>query len=131
VVCCSFGELLGAKVPNTVLALQRCIAYALHSKCPRELQGKEVVKMYDTILGREGFRKGMDLYFQRHDGSAVTCDDFLAAMADANNEDLSSLGKWCVLRDLSNMIATVCCIFCRAELGHAWRSHAYVSLLIA
>ena len=36
----------------------------------------------------------MDLYFQRHDGQAVTCDDFLAAMADANKTDLSSLGRW-------------------------------------
>ena len=57
-------------------------------------KGCEVVRMYETILGREGFRKGMDLYFQRHDGSAVTCDDFRAAMADANGEDLSSLGLW-------------------------------------
>lgn len=38
--------------------------------------------------------KGMDLYFERHDGQAVTCDDFLAAMADANDEDLSALGRW-------------------------------------
>lgn len=53
--------------------------------------------MYETILGRDGFRKGMDLYFKRHDGSAVTCDDFLAAMADANSADLSALSKWCVL----------------------------------
>ena len=51
--------------------------------------------MYETILGRDGFRKGMDLYFKRHDGSAVTCDDFLAAMADANGADLSALSKWC------------------------------------
>lgn len=36
----------------------------------------------------------MDLYFKRHDGTAVTCDDFLAAMSDANEKDLSSLGKW-------------------------------------
>lgn len=50
--------------------------------------------MYDTILGVDGFRKGMDLYFKRHDGSAVTCDDFLAAMADANGKDLGSLAKW-------------------------------------
>jgi aminopeptidase N len=50
--------------------------------------------MYQTILSREGFRKGMDLYFQRHDGSAVTCDDFLAAMADANEVDLSQFARW-------------------------------------
>ena len=39
-------------------------------------------------------RKGMDLYFKRHDGQAVTCDDFLAAMADANGQDLSSVARW-------------------------------------
>ena len=53
--------------------------------------------MYDTILGTDGFRKGIDLYFERHDGSAVTCDDFLTAMADANGEDLTNLGKWYVI----------------------------------
>ncbi len=47
-------------------------------------KGAEVVRMYQTLLGRDGFRQGMDLYFQRHDGHAVTCDDFAAAMADAN-----------------------------------------------
>jgi aminopeptidase N len=50
--------------------------------------------MYETILGTEGFRKGMDLYFLRHDGCAVTCDDFLAAMADANGVDLSQFARW-------------------------------------
>ncbi len=47
-------------------------------------KGAEVVRMVETLLGREGFRRGMDLYFERHDGQAVTCDDFIAAMADAN-----------------------------------------------
>ena len=57
-------------------------------------KGAEVVRMYQTLLGRDGFRKGMDLYFERHDGQAVTCDDFLAAMADANKADLSGLSRW-------------------------------------
>ena len=57
-------------------------------------KGAEVVRMYETLLGREGFRKGMDLYFERHDGTAVTCDDFRAAMADANGVDLSQFGRW-------------------------------------
>ena len=47
-------------------------------------KGAEVVRLYQTLLGREGFRRGMDLYFQRHDGQAVTCDDFAQAMSDAN-----------------------------------------------
>ncbi|APZ42210.1 aminopeptidase N [Acidihalobacter ferrooxydans] len=57
-------------------------------------KGAEVVRMYETLLGREGFRRGMDLYFERHDGHAVTTDDFLAAMADANGEDLSQFQRW-------------------------------------
>ncbi len=42
-------------------------------------------------------RKGMDLYFKRHDGQAVTCDDFRNAMADANDKDLSSFAAWCAI----------------------------------
>ncbi|MEW5309288.1 MAG: hypothetical protein WDW38_001184 [Sanguina aurantia] len=57
-------------------------------------KGAEVVRLYDTLLGKDGFRKGMDLYFQRHDGCAVTCDDFRAAMADANGADLSQMARW-------------------------------------
>jgi aminopeptidase N len=57
-------------------------------------KGSEVVRMMQTLLGREGFRKGMDLYFQRHDGQAVECDDFRAAMADANGRDLSQFERW-------------------------------------
>jgi aminopeptidase N len=57
-------------------------------------KGAEVVRMYATILGKEGFRRGMDLYFKRHDGQAVTCDDFRAAMADANGVDLEQFGRW-------------------------------------
>ena len=57
-------------------------------------KGAEVVRMLQTLLGREGFRKGMDLYFQRHDGQAVTCDDFVAAMADANGRDLRQFSRW-------------------------------------
>jgi aminopeptidase N len=57
-------------------------------------KGAEVIGMYHTLLGAEGFRKGMDLYFERHDGQAVTCDDFLAAMADANGRDLDQFSAW-------------------------------------
>ena len=57
-------------------------------------KGAEVVRMYEALLGREGFRRGMDLYFERHDGQAVTCDDFRAAMADANDSDLEQFGLW-------------------------------------
>ena len=47
-------------------------------------KGSEVVRMYQTLVGRAGFEKGMSLYFERHDGQAVTCDDFAQAIADAN-----------------------------------------------
>lgn len=57
-------------------------------------KGAEVIRMYNTILNPSGFRKGMDLYFERHDGGAVTCDDFRAAMADANGVDLEQFGRW-------------------------------------
>ena len=57
-------------------------------------KGAEVVRMYATILGKAGFRRGMDLYFERHDGQAVTCDDFRAAMSDANGVDLGQFARW-------------------------------------
>ena len=57
-------------------------------------KGAEVVRMYQTLLGPEGFRKGMDLYFARHDGHAVSCDDFRAAMADSSGRDLTQFEHW-------------------------------------
>ena len=57
-------------------------------------KGAEVVRMYQTLLGQDGFRKGMDLYFARHDGQAVTCDDFRLAMADANERDFTQFERW-------------------------------------
>jgi len=57
-------------------------------------KGAEVVRMYQSLFGEEGFRRGMDLYFSRHDGQAVTTDDFCAAMADANQADLKQFKRW-------------------------------------
>jgi len=57
-------------------------------------KGAEVVRMLKTLLGSEGFRAGMNLYFRRHDGQAVTCDDFVAAMSDANETDLTAFMRW-------------------------------------
>ncbi|XP_020419365.1 puromycin-sensitive aminopeptidase isoform X3 [Prunus persica] len=57
-------------------------------------KGAEVVRMYKTLLGSQGFRNGMDLYFKRHDGQAVTCEDFFAAMRDANNADFANFLLW-------------------------------------
>jgi aminopeptidase N len=57
-------------------------------------KGAEVVRMIHTLLGKAGFRRGMDLYFERHDGQAVTTDDFVAAMADASGYDLAQFKLW-------------------------------------
>ena len=57
-------------------------------------KGAEVVRMIQTLTGLAGFRGGMDLYFQRHDGQAVTCDDFVSAMQDASGVDLSQFRRW-------------------------------------
>jgi len=57
-------------------------------------KGAEVVRMIHCLLGVENFRKGMDLYFERHDGQAVTTDDFLAAMQDASGIDLQRFQRW-------------------------------------
>ena len=57
-------------------------------------KGAEVIRMIHTILGENGFQKGMQLYFQRHDGNAVTIDDFVASMADANELDFEAFMPW-------------------------------------
>ena len=62
-------------------------------------KGAEVVRMMATLVGRDGFRRGMDLYFARHDGQAVTCDDFAQAIADANPDSalhshLAGFKRW-------------------------------------
>ncbi len=57
-------------------------------------KGAEVIRMLHTILGEKGFRKGMDLYFARHDSQAVTCEDFIKAMEDANQQDLNQFREW-------------------------------------
>jgi aminopeptidase N len=57
-------------------------------------KGAEVIRMMHTLLGPKLFREGMDLYFERHDGQAVTCDDFAEAMSDASGIDLEQFKNW-------------------------------------
>jgi aminopeptidase N len=57
-------------------------------------KGAEIVRMLATILGQDGFRRGMDLYFTRHDGQAATIEQFLKCFADANQIDLTRFAKW-------------------------------------
>ncbi|MCA1979167.1 MAG: aminopeptidase N [Thiobacillus sp.] len=57
-------------------------------------KGAEVIRMIHTLLGEDGFQRGMKLYFERHDGQAVTCEDFVSAMADASGVDLTQFRRW-------------------------------------
>lgn len=57
-------------------------------------KGAEIIRMIHTLLGEEGYRKGTDLYFERHDGQAVTCDDFVQCMQDASGIDLAHFRLW-------------------------------------
>ncbi|MCH8056315.1 MAG: aminopeptidase N [Proteobacteria bacterium] len=74
--------------PNKYIEINNFYTMTVYQK------GASIIRMYHTLLGEEGFQKGMKLYFERHDGQAVTCDDFLAAMADANGVDLQRFGAW-------------------------------------
>ena len=74
--------------PNTYEEINNFYTMTVYEK------GAEVVRMYETLLGRDGFRRGMDEYFKRHDGQAVTCDDFRMAMADASGMDLTQFARW-------------------------------------
>jgi aminopeptidase N len=57
-------------------------------------KGAEVIRMIHTLVGQPGFRRGLDLYFERHDGQAATTEDFLKAMEDANSIDLTQFRNW-------------------------------------
>jgi len=57
-------------------------------------KGAEVIRMIHTLLGEENYHKGIDLYFERYDGQAVTCDDFVQAMQDASGVDLTGFREW-------------------------------------
>ncbi|MEI6268848.1 MAG: aminopeptidase N [Methylococcaceae bacterium] len=74
--------------PNAYIEINNFYTLTVYEK------GAEVVRMIHTLLGAEGFRKGSDLYFERHDGQAVTCDDFVKAMEAANAVDLSQFRRW-------------------------------------
>jgi aminopeptidase N len=74
--------------PASVIEINNFYTVTVYEK------GAEVVRMYHTLLGTEGFRKGMDLYFKRFDGQAVTCDDFRRTMAEANGRDLEQFARW-------------------------------------
>ena len=74
--------------PSTYVEINNFYTATVYEK------GAEVVRMIHTLIGKQAFRQGMDLYFQRHDGQAVTCDDFVAAMADASGVDFAPFMTW-------------------------------------
>lgn len=74
--------------PEQVIEMNNFYTLTVYEK------GAEVIRMLHTLLGEENFQKGMQLYFERHDGSAATCDDFVQAMEDASNVDLSHFRRW-------------------------------------
>ncbi len=82
------GPMAHAVRPDSFVEINNFYTVTIYEK------GSEVVRMYQTLVGQEGFRKGMDLYFARHDGQAVECNDFRAAMADANGRDFSQFERW-------------------------------------
>ncbi|MEA2790131.1 MAG: aminopeptidase, partial [Acetobacteraceae bacterium] len=82
------GPLAHPVQPASYMAIDNFYTATIYNK------GAEVIRMMATIIGRAAFRRGMDLYFQRHDNSAVTIDDFAQAMQDASGVDLTDFKLW-------------------------------------
>ncbi|CAM3489183.1 aminopeptidase N [Rouxiella silvae] len=74
--------------PEKVIEMNNFYTLTVYEK------GSEVIRMLHTLLGEQQFQAGVALYFERHDGSAATCDDFVQAMEDASNVDLSLFRRW-------------------------------------
>ncbi|CAH9060385.1 Aminopeptidase N [Pseudoalteromonas holothuriae] len=100
--------------PNKVIEMNNFYTVTVYNK------GAEVIRMMHTLLGEENFQKGMQLYFERHDGQAVTCDDFVAAMQDASQTNLSQFKLWyeqvgtptlTVATEFDDISATYTCTF--------------------
>ena len=82
------GPLAHPVRPDSYIAIDNFYTATIYQK------GAEVVRMLHTMIGPEGFRRGMDLYFARHDNDAVTIEDFVAAMSDGGGRDLSGFLAW-------------------------------------
>ncbi|NOT83257.1 MAG: aminopeptidase N, partial [Methylococcaceae bacterium] len=82
------GPMAHAIRPDAYIEINNFYTLTVYEK------GAEVVRMLHTLIGKAGFRKGSDLYFERHDGQAVTCDDFVNAMEAANDIDLTQFRRW-------------------------------------
>ena len=82
------GPLAHPVRPDSYLRIDNFYTPTVYNK------GAELVRMIHTLIGKGGFRRGMDLYIQRHDNDAVTIEDFVAAMQDASGVDLSQFKRW-------------------------------------
>lgn len=83
------GPLAHPVRPDSYIAVDNFYTATVYEK------GAEIIRMYETLLGVDGFKKGLALYFKRHDGQAATCEDFLRAMVDANNAPrLEAMEHW-------------------------------------
>jgi aminopeptidase N len=82
------GPLAHPVQPSSYLAIDNFYTATVYNK------GAEVIRMMSTIIGKPAFRRGMDLYFARHDNQAVTIDDFVQAMQDASGVDLADFKRW-------------------------------------
>lgn len=82
------GPLAHPVRPDHYIAIDNFYTATIYNK------GAEVIRMMHTLIGEDAFQKGMKLYFERHDGQAVTCDDFAQAMADASGVDLGQFTLW-------------------------------------
>ena len=82
------GPLAHAVRPDSYIEIGNFYTATVYNK------GAELIRMFHTVLGAEKFRRGTDLYFERHDGEAATCDDFVKALEDGSGVDLSAFKIW-------------------------------------
>jgi len=82
------GPMAHAVRPDAYMEISNFYTATIYNK------GAEVVRMIETLIGEDNFRRGMDLYFERHDGQAVRTEEFVAAMQDASAVDLEQFGRW-------------------------------------
>lgn len=82
------GPMAHSVRPDSFIEISNFYTVTIYEK------GCEVVRMIQTLLGPKSFRKGSDLYFERHDGQSVTCEDFLQAMESASGRDLTQFRRW-------------------------------------
>src|SRR3954452_18867610 len=92
--CCARTNSSRTRGPSPIRCGRRSIEINNFYTATVYEKGAEIVRMLKTMLGLGGFRKGIDLYFERHDGEAATVDQFIQCFADANGTDLTQFMRW-------------------------------------